>query len=80
VFDGGQDGSLFILVNSTVVKVCIPVQLEQINQLVLMDHLAHAGFYLGLIQVLVVLPWLFTLELKTTRLKPCDASFESAQS
>ena len=59
VLDRGQDGCLLILIDSRVVEVLVPVELEEVEQLKLVKNLAHTSLYLGFVEVGVVLPGLF---------------------
>jgi hypothetical protein len=79
VLDGRQDRSLFVLVNPQVVEVLVPVQLEEVKQLELVEHLAHPRLNFSLIKVLVQLPWLFACQFNGSWFKPRGTTFESAE-
>ena len=50
---------MLILIDSCVVEVLVPVELEEVEQLKLVENLAHTSLYLGFVEVGVVLPGLF---------------------
>lgn len=58
VLDWGQDGCLLILIDSCIVEVLVPVELEEVKQLKLVENLAHTSLYFGFVEVGVVLPGL----------------------
>jgi len=54
VFKAGEHGDRLVLVEAKRIEVCVPVERLQVEQLVVVEDLAHAGLHLRLIQVLIV--------------------------